>query len=133
MDQEHIAGPAGDGDGAGRRRFLAIATGAATAAGLGAAAGCAGGNGSGNLRAGEKTAASTPDGKPPAGGAHGFDVKAENARPGNADWAVTKAGPARAVEGFADRVSVLPGEPFGLYVSTTAPRFTVSAYRMLVA
>lgn len=43
---------------------------------------------------------------------------------------MTKAGAARAIEGFADRVSVLPGESFGLHVSTTAPRFTVSAYRM---
>ncbi|MEU5147660.1 N,N-dimethylformamidase beta subunit family domain-containing protein [Streptomyces yangpuensis] len=130
MDQEHTAGPAGDGAGAGRRRFLAIATGAATAAGLGSVAGCADGDGSGNLRASEKGGTAAPDSKPPAGAAQGFDVKAENARPGNPDWAVTKAGPARAVEGFADRVSVLPGESFGLYVSTTAPRFTVSAYRM---
>ncbi|WP_158718067.1 hypothetical protein [Streptomyces sp. NRRL F-2664] len=38
---------------------------------------------------------------------------------------MTTPGPTRAVEGFADRVSVLPGESFGLYVSTTAPRFTV--------
>ncbi|MET9572828.1 N,N-dimethylformamidase beta subunit family domain-containing protein [Streptomyces virginiae] len=132
MDQEHIAGPAGDGDGAGRRRFLAIATGAATAAGLGAVAGCAKGDGDdvGDRGADGKNGAPAPDGKPSAPGGHGFDVKAENARAGHADWAVTKAGPARAVEGFADRVSVLPGESFGLYVSTTAPRFTVSAYRM---
>lgn len=128
MDQEHIAG---DGEGAGRRRFLAIATGAATAAGLGAVAGCASGDGGADgqgvdAAAGGSRAAS---GKPSPGPA-AFDVKAENARPGNADWPVTKAGAARAIEGFADRVSVLPGESFGLYVSTTAPRFTVSAYRM---
>lgn len=129
MDQEHIAGAAGSGEGAGRRRFLAIATGAATAAGLGTVAGCAGGDGG----AGGQGAAggpAAPGGQPSAPGAHGFDVKAENARPGHADWPVTKAGPARAIEGFADKVSVLPGESFGLHVSTTAPRFTVSAYRM---
>ncbi|MEU4126231.1 MULTISPECIES: N,N-dimethylformamidase beta subunit family domain-containing protein [Streptomyces] len=131
MDQEHIAGPPGDGDGAGRRRFLAMATGAATAAGLGAVAGCAQGDGDdGDRRADGTNGSPAPDGKPSAAGGHGLDVKAENARPGHADWAVTKAGPARAVEGFADKVSVLPGESFGLYVSTTAPRFTVSAYRM---
>ncbi|MFD5485601.1 N,N-dimethylformamidase beta subunit family domain-containing protein [Streptomyces sp. INR7] len=131
MDQEHMAGPAGDDDGAGRRRFLAIATGAATAAGIGAVAGCAKGDGDdGGRRADGKNGAPAPDGKPSAAAGPGFDVKAENARPGHADWAVTKAGPARAVEGFADKVSVLPGESFGLYVSTTAPRFTVSAYRM---
>ncbi|MFJ3723212.1 N,N-dimethylformamidase beta subunit family domain-containing protein [Streptomyces sp. NPDC090045] len=132
MDQEHIAGPAGDGEGAGRRRFLAIATGAATAAGLGAVAGCAGGDGGADGQGGERTGGpAAPDGKPSASaGAHGFDVKAENAKQGHADWPVTKAGPARAIEGFADKVSVLPGESFGLHVSTTAPRFTVSAYRM---
>lgn len=128
MDQEHISG---DGEGAGRRRFLALATGAAaTAAGLGAVAGCANGD------AGEADGAGPGGSRDPSGppekqaGSRGFDVRAENARPGNADWQVAKAGPARAIEGFADRVSVLPGESFGLHVSTTAPRFTVSAYRM---
>ncbi|MER5863748.1 N,N-dimethylformamidase beta subunit family domain-containing protein [Kitasatospora sp. NPDC002040] len=55
---------------------------------------------------------------------------AENDRPGTADWTVTAPGPARAIEGYADRVSVLPGEPLGLHVSTTAAAFTVSAHRM---
>ncbi|WP_371675236.1 N,N-dimethylformamidase beta subunit family domain-containing protein [Streptomyces sp. NBC_01276] len=127
MDQEHIAGGA---EGAGRRRFLAMATGAATVAGIGAVAGCGTGDGDAPKGAGADRGPK-PDGSAsaPAPGA-GFDVHAENARPGNADWHVTKAGPARAIEGFADRVSVLPGESFGLHVSTTAPRFTVSAYRM---
>ncbi|MFF4452422.1 N,N-dimethylformamidase beta subunit family domain-containing protein [Streptomyces goshikiensis] len=137
MDQEHIPGDTeGAGEGAGRRRFLALATGAATAASLGAVGGCGTGDADGQDGGGAKaagspepggTAGGTAGGK---GGSRGFDVKAENARPGNADWTVTKAGPARAVEGFADKVSVLPGESFGLHVSTTAPRFTVSAYRM---
>ncbi|MER6318887.1 N,N-dimethylformamidase beta subunit family domain-containing protein [Streptomyces sp. NPDC001581] len=132
MDQEHIAGPAGDSEGAGRRQFLALATGAATAAGLGAVAGCGGGDGGGaDGQGGDRTGGSTePGGKPSGASAHGFDVKAENAKQGHADWPVTKAGPARAIEGFSDKVSVLPGESFGLHVSTTAPRFTVSAYRM---
>ncbi|MFB0632765.1 N,N-dimethylformamidase beta subunit family domain-containing protein [Streptomyces sp. AB3(2024)] len=127
MDQEHTAGGA---EGAGRRRFLAMATGAATVAGIGAVAGCGTGDGD-TLKGTGADRGPKPDG---SASAHapgaGFDVKAENARPGNADWHVTKAGPARAIEGFADRVSVLPGESFGLHVSTTAPRFTVSAYRM---
>ncbi|ATZ22775.1 hypothetical protein SLAV_04335 [Streptomyces lavendulae subsp. lavendulae] len=132
MDQEHIADGA---EGAGRRRFLAMATGAATVAGIGAVAGC--GTGGGGAPGGDASGGAGADGAPKPGGSAsapapgaGFDVKAENARPGNADWHVTKAGPARAIEGFADRVSVLPGESFGLHVSTTAPRFTVSAYRM---
>ncbi|MEV0411290.1 N,N-dimethylformamidase beta subunit family domain-containing protein [Streptomyces sp. NPDC050448] len=134
MDQEHMDG-AGDGGGDGRRRFLTIATGAATAAGLGAVAGCANGSAEGadGGAAGGVTGRSTgptPGGRAGKSGPAGFDVEAENAKPGHADWHVTKAGPARAIEGFADKVSVLPGEPFGLHVSTTAPRFTVSAYRM---
>ncbi|MEV7520262.1 N,N-dimethylformamidase beta subunit family domain-containing protein [Streptomyces sp. NPDC091371] len=60
----------------------------------------------------------------------GLDVKAENALPGSPDWRITRAGPARAVEGFAERVSVCSGESFGLRVSTTAASYTVSAYRM---
>ncbi|MFD6182602.1 N,N-dimethylformamidase beta subunit family domain-containing protein [Streptomyces goshikiensis] len=133
MDQEHIPGDTeGAGEGAGRRRFLALATGAATAASLGAVGGCGTGDADGQDGGGAKAAGSPePGGKAGGkGGSRGFDVKAENARPGNADWTVTKPGPARAVEGFADKVSVLPGESFGLHVSTTAPRFTVSAYRM---
>ncbi|MFJ1705842.1 N,N-dimethylformamidase beta subunit family domain-containing protein [Kitasatospora sp. NPDC088346] len=68
--------------------------------------------------------------RPRTDGAGPLDTRVENARPGNADWRITDPGPADAVEGFADRAAVLPGEPFGLYVSTTAPAFTVSAYRM---
>ncbi len=50
-------------------------------------------------------------------------------RAGTPGWEITRSGPGRT-EGFADRVSVLPGEPVTLYVSSTAPRFTVTAYRM---
>ncbi|GAA2743359.1 N,N-dimethylformamidase beta subunit family domain-containing protein [Kitasatospora cinereorecta] len=105
--------------GTGRRRFLGLAVGAA--AGLSAC--------------GTPKAAPHPGPTPATGGPAPASpapsaTAAENARPGNADWPVTNAGPAAAVEGFADRVSVLPGEPFGLYVSTTAPGFRISAYRM---
>ncbi|MCX5072064.1 hypothetical protein OHA84_30955 [Streptomyces sp. NBC_00513] len=135
MDQEQRAGGIGS---AGRRRFIAIAaTGAVTAVGIGAAAGCAGDGDAQEAGAGEDPkSGGSPSGSPnasessPGAGSRVFDVKAENARPGNADWHVAKAGSARAIEGFADRVSVLPGESFGLHVSTAAPRFTVSAYRM---
>ena len=39
-------------------------------------------------------------------------------------------GPEHAIEGFADRVSVAPGEPVRLYVSTTAGTWTVTAFRL---
>ena len=60
----------------------------------------------------------------------GLDVRAENSRPGTSAWRRVRAGPPGAMEGFADRVSVLPGRPFRLYASTTAGTFGVTAYRM---
>ena len=45
-------------------------------------------------------------------------------------WAVRNPGPPDAIEGYADAVSVLPGTPVHLYVSTTAPRYQVLALRM---
>lgn len=59
-----------------------------------------------------------------------LDVAAENALTGTADWRVTRTGAAGDIEGFASRVSVLPGEPVDLHVSTTATSYTVSAFRM---
>ncbi|MER6945624.1 N,N-dimethylformamidase beta subunit family domain-containing protein [Nonomuraea sp. NPDC000554] len=45
-------------------------------------------------------------------------------------WRITKEGGEHEIEGFADQVSVLPGQRFRLRVSTTAPRFTVHVFRM---
>ncbi|MCE0768195.1 hypothetical protein LWC35_35660 [Pseudonocardia kujensis] len=47
-----------------------------------------------------------------------------------AEWRITRPGPEHAVEGFADRTSVHPGDPVRLFVSTTAARYTVTAFRM---
>lgn len=41
-----------------------------------------------------------------------------------------RPGPAHAIEGYADAVSVIAGEPFRLFVSTSSPSFTVSAFRL---
>ncbi|MGW2553930.1 N,N-dimethylformamidase beta subunit family domain-containing protein [Streptomyces sp. NPDC001635] len=49
---------------------------------------------------------------------------------GSPDWRIGSEGPATAVAGYADRVSVVPGEECGLYVSTTARFFRVSAFRV---
>ncbi|MFC4007682.1 N,N-dimethylformamidase beta subunit family domain-containing protein [Nonomuraea purpurea] len=45
-------------------------------------------------------------------------------------WRITRHGAEHEIEGYADEVSVLPGGRFGLHVSTTAPRFSASAFRM---
>lgn len=91
-----------------RRRFLCLCAGA----GLGAAA-CD------HARAGHP--ARTRDG--------GHRPEAERDAPGSPDWRITSQGPPEAITGYADRVSVMPGEELGLFVSTTAPSFRVSAFR----
>jgi hypothetical protein len=55
---------------------------------------------------------------------------AENDRPGTKDWRVRRTGAEHEIEGYADHVSVLPGESFRLFVSTTSGHYTVRAFRM---
>lgn len=57
-------------------------------------------------------------------------VIAENQQPGTADWRITGAPRTGSISGFADRTYAATGEPVRLYVSTTAPRFHVEAYRI---
>lgn len=47
-----------------------------------------------------------------------------------AQWQLTHPGQEHAIEGYADHVSVHPGEPVQLFVSTSAPRFTATAFRI---
>ena len=64
--------------------------------------------------------------------AHGFDVVAENRKPGTTDWNIPAKSQASDTElaGFVDHDSVLPGTPLQLRVTTTQPTFSVAAYRM---
>jgi hypothetical protein len=49
-------------------------------------------------------------------------VRAENALPGATDWRIPAArGAAPGLDVYLDRVSVLPGEPVGVYVSGSGP------------
>ncbi|MGW1893448.1 N,N-dimethylformamidase beta subunit family domain-containing protein [Streptomyces sp. NPDC002004] len=91
-----------------RRAFLR----AAGAASVGVAAGC-------GFPPLDRRARPTPSSADP-----------ERDRPGNAGWRLASKGPPDAIQGYCDAVSVLPGEGFGLYVSTTSPGFRVSAYRI---
>jgi hypothetical protein len=54
----------------------------------------------------------------------------ENALPGDSDWPIAHLGAQRDIEGYAGQTSVLTGEQFPLFVSTTSPGFRVTAYRM---
>jgi hypothetical protein len=55
---------------------------------------------------------------------------AENGNPGTSAWRISHEGAPDAIEGYAGQVSVLPGQPVRLFVSTTSPRFRVEAFRM---
>lgn len=57
-------------------------------------------------------------------------VQTENAKPGTKDWVLTKPATNHQIEGYANQVSINVGGPVALYVSTTAPSYQVSAYRM---
>ncbi|WP_344059036.1 N,N-dimethylformamidase beta subunit family domain-containing protein [Terrabacter lapilli] len=45
-------------------------------------------------------------------------------------WGLTRQAPDGALDGWTDRAGVLPGQPVGLHVSTSAPTWTATAYRM---
>jgi hypothetical protein len=55
---------------------------------------------------------------------------AENALPGTSAWRITDPSANHQIEGYANEVSVDPGQPVTLFVSTTAPTFHVEVYRM---
>jgi hypothetical protein len=54
----------------------------------------------------------------------------ENSLPGTSDWKIRHLGAAHDIEGYPGKASVLPGESFPLFVSTTSRAFTVTAYRL---
>jgi len=95
------------GDGLHRRAFL----GAATAAAIGTAAGC------------------TADSADSAAGTAGAAKRAPTTASAERDLAgdpwfwVDSAGPVDAIQGYTDRVSVLPGESFTLHASTTGSSY----------
>ncbi|MFA1545256.1 N,N-dimethylformamidase beta subunit family domain-containing protein [Actinomadura chokoriensis] len=55
--------------------------------------------------------------------------KSEQKQPGTPDWRVRHRGAEHEIEGYADHVSVRPGESFRLFVSTTTSGFTAEAFR----
>jgi hypothetical protein len=57
---------------------------------------------------------------------------AEQAPPpaGDPTWRITRLGSEHAIEGWADRTSVLPGSRVGVHVSTTGRSWRLVAYRM---
>ncbi|HEX4092059.1 MAG TPA: N,N-dimethylformamidase beta subunit family domain-containing protein [Trebonia sp.] len=54
----------------------------------------------------------------------------ENSRPGTDGWVIHHPGADDEIMGYAGKASVAQGERFPLYLSTTADRFQVNAYRI---
>src|SRR5215469_16195438 len=54
----------------------------------------------------------------------------ENSLPGDAHWAIRHQGSEHAIEGYAGKASVLPGESFPLFVSSKSAGFRVTAFRL---
>jgi len=104
-------------EGSSRRAFLGAAAAAAGAATAGGLAGCQGG------------APATSTGTT-ARLSQRRSVLAENRLPGDRHWWIRHLGAPDAIMGYASRASVLPGEAFDLYVSTTSREFAVRAFRM---
>jgi hypothetical protein len=73
-----------------------------------------------------------PSNKGPAAATRGTSsaVVTEEDLPGDANWRISSAGKPAAIQGYADRYSVLPGQQFGLYVSTSAVSYQVRAFRV---
>jgi hypothetical protein len=55
---------------------------------------------------------------------------AENQNPGTKAWRIRSIGGEHEIEGYADHASVLPGQSFRLYVSTSNPGYHVEAFRV---
>ncbi|MFF9327114.1 N,N-dimethylformamidase beta subunit family domain-containing protein [Streptomyces sp. NPDC014776] len=98
-----------------RRRFLGLCAGA----GLGAVGACT-----------ARRERPQPPRPTTAGPTARPRPEGEQGASGTDDWHLAATGPPEAVAGYTDRVSVAPGEPFGLHVSTTAASFRVAAFRV---
>jgi hypothetical protein len=73
----------------------------------------------------------TSSARPVAQAARGWrNPLPENALPGTSEWIIRQLGAEHEIEGYAGQVSVLTGESFPLFVSTTARAFTATAYRL---
>lgn len=57
-------------------------------------------------------------------------VVAENARPGDADWALTRPALGRQIEGYASACSVAAGGVIDLFVHTEAERWQLEVFRI---
>jgi hypothetical protein len=103
-----------------RRAFLGLA--AAGAAGAAAAVtGCTDSGGGGGTSPGQPAAVKA---KPRR------RAVPENSLPGDPHWTIRHLGGEHEIEGYTGKASVLSGESFPLFVSTTSSGFRVTAFRL---
>jgi hypothetical protein len=57
-------------------------------------------------------------------------TRLENQRKGSARWEITQPALNREIEGYASKTSVNSGDAIDLFVSTSAPRYTIDVFRM---
>src|SRR4051812_44618873 len=57
-------------------------------------------------------------------------IQLENAKPGDTDWALTALSDTPTVEGYASATSVNRGETIRFFVSSAAPTYRMTIYRM---
>jgi len=105
--------------GASRRAFLGLGVLGVTGAALGAASACSSNSGPPAADATSTTRTGT-----------GRRSVSENSLPGDPHWEIRHLGSPHAIEGYTGAASVLTGEPFQLYVSTTSPGFEAKAFRL---
>jgi hypothetical protein len=103
-----------------RRAFLGLAA----AGAAGAAAGVTGCTNSGGGSASSQPPAAAVKVKPAR------RAVPENSLPGDPHWTVRHLGGEHEIEGYAGKASVLSGESFPLFVSTTSSGFRVTAFRL---
>ena len=90
------------------------------------------GTSSGGPDTASRPSATVPVAATPTGSGGAGWVRAENARAGTRAWRIDKAHRASDMQlaGYTDRVSVVPGESFGLHLSSALGPVTVRAYRL---
>ena len=57
-------------------------------------------------------------------------IQLENAKPGDSDWGLTALSDTPTVEGYASATSVNRGETIRFYVSSDAPTYRMTIYRL---
>lgn len=114
-----------------RRVLVVVAAVVAAGVGAGAALALASSGGSKRVASPPVRPTSTTSGDTPASTAPARSwVAVENAKPGTSDWTVQHPSKAGEIEGYLSTVSAQAGQTLQLYVTTNAPSFTATAYRL---